>query len=777
MIVRPSGNVTGLRSRARRALAAWAVAIALSVGSVVICDSAHAGAPAGPAGAEAGAAEAVTVEDLETLLSTIENEAEREKLAAQLRALIATNKAAEAEPETAGAQAIQAVSAWVDGLSDQITAVAGAVVNAPELLRWLGRQVADPDARARFFKILVKLVIVLGAGLVAERVVRRALSRPHGAVETRAPETALMRWLLLLARTGLDLAPVLAFAAVAYGVLPFTDPGPVTRSVALALVNAILLARVVMALALMGLAPRVASLRVVPISDESANYLYLWAGRLAKTAIYWYFAAEGALLLGLPKGGHTTLLNLLGLVITLMLVTLILQNQAEVANWIRGGSKAGQAQDRPGTLRTLRGILAEVWHIFAILYVVAVFMVGALRIEGGFAFALRATVLTMVILAAAPLLAGLAQRVVDRFFAVGEDIKARFPTLEARVNRYVPVIHGVTRTLIYVITAFLLVQAWGIDVFAWVASEVTQRLIGSALTIAFVILVALVVWEIAGLYIARYLSRLESENLAAGQVSRAKTVLPLFRNGLLLVLVGFVSLIVLAEIGINIMPLVAGAGIVGIAVGFGAQKLVQDIINGVSLVLANTIAVGDVVTLGDHGGLVEAMSIRHVKLRDLSGNLHTIPFSEVGAVLNRTRDFSYYVFDVGIAYKENVDHVIQVLRRIGAELQADEKFGANILEPLEVLGLDRFADSAVIIKVRIKTLPIKQWMIGREFNRRMKQRFDELGIEIPFPHRTIFFGEEKPDEAARLAAAAGIAARPSEAASTSSEGEAEGDGA
>ena len=219
-----------------------------------------------------------------------------------------------------------------------------------------------------------------------------------------------------------------------------------------------------------------------------------------------------------------------------------------------------------------------------------------------------------------------------------------------------------------------------------------------------------------------------------------KTLLPLFRKALFLVLIAIVSLVILAQLGINIAPLLAGAGIIGLAVGFGAQKLVQDIFNGLFVFLEAAVAVGDVVELGGHAGVVESMSMRSIQLRDLEGSVHTIPFSAVTAVLNRTKGFSYYVFDVSIGYRENVDHVIEVLKTIGAELQKEKGYGPYILEPLEVLGLDRFADSAIVIKARFKTLPGKQWLVGREFNRRIKKRFDDLGIEIPFPQQVVHTG-------------------------------------
>jgi small conductance mechanosensitive channel len=718
-------------------LAAWAVALALSFG--LAAGAAQAQAQAEPA----GPGEAVTVDELEALVSTLEDEAEREKLAAQIRALIAAKRAAaEAEGEGPRAGTIGALSQRIDDLSREVVAAAAAVVDAPQLVRWVGRQMADPDARGRLLWALVKLVAVLAAGLVADRAAGMAVARPRRAIESREVESAPVRWALLVSHAALSLIPIAAFAAAAYAVLPLTDPGPATRAVALALVNAIVLARAVMALAAMMFAPRFAALRAIPVSDESAHYAYLWVARLANTAVYGYFAAAAALLLGLPAGGHTTLLNLLGLAIAAMLVVLILQNRAVVADWIRGPEGAAPEERRVG-LGGLRRLLAEVWHVLAILYVVGIFIIWALNIEEGFRIVVTGTALTLVIVIAARLVVAGAGRVIRRGFSVSEDLKARFPTLEARANRYVPILDGALKVVVYGVALFALLQVWGIDAMVWLESETGGRLMGAAVSIVLVLVAALVLWEVISLFIESWLSRVEAGEMSAERGARFRTVLPLLRNALLVVLGVLVSLIVLSELGINIAPLLAGAGVVGLAIGFGSQKLVQDVITGVFILIEDTVAVGDVVTLDGHGGLVEAMSIRTIRLRDLEGNVHTVPFSQVGTVLNRTKEFSYYLMDVGVAYREDVDEVIAVLRQLLEELREDATYGPNILEPLEVLGVDRFDDSAVIVRARIKTLPIKQWFVGREFNRRMKKRFDELGIEIPFPHRTLYFGVDK----------------------------------
>lgn len=196
----------------------------------------------------------------------------------------------------------------------------------------------------------------------------------------------------------------------------------------------------------------------------------------------------------------------------------------------------------------------------------------------------------------------------------------------------------------------------------------------------------------------------------------------------------------LENFGINVAPLLAGAGIVGLAFGFGGQYLIRDVINGVFILLEGQYRINDVVKIGEFGGLVEGLNLRHTKLRDLEGRVIYIPNGEIKTVVNFTQDYSNAVLEIGVAYKEKVDQVMAVIKELGAEIRNDDYFKNLILEELEMLGVDSFGESQVTIKFRIKTLPIKQWEVAREFRRRLKNRFDELGIEIPFPHRMLYWG-------------------------------------
>ncbi len=234
---------------------------------------------------------------------------------------------------------------------------------------------------------------------------------------------------------------------------------------------------------------------------------------------------------------------------------------------------------------------------------------------------------------------------------------------------------------------------------------------------------------------------------------RAETLVRLLRQGVVILVWVIGGLVALREIGLEIGPILASVGVAGLAVGFGAQNLVKDVISGFFLILENQVRVGDVAIVNGTGGLVERLSFRTIVLRDLQGTVHVFPNGSINTLANMTQTWSAFVFDIGVAYKEDVDRVIPILRRVGEEMRADEQFGPSILEDIEIFGVDDFADSAVVIKGRIKTVPIKQWDVGREYRRRIKQAFDREGVEIPFPHRTLYFGEQAENPLSKLAGA------------------------
>jgi len=223
---------------------------------------------------------------------------------------------------------------------------------------------------------------------------------------------------------------------------------------------------------------------------------------------------------------------------------------------------------------------------------------------------------------------------------------------------------------------------------------------------------------------------------------RLNTLMGIVRKGTSIIIWTVFIMIFLKKINIDIGPILAGAGIVGLAVGFGAQELVRDLITGFFILLENQIRTGDVAIINGTGGLVEKIELRTVSLRDQAGTVHIFQNGKINTISNMTKEWSAMVFDIGVAYKEDLNQVMQVMKDVSEELRNDEKFKPLILEPMEIFGLDSFGDSALIVKGRIKTKPIQQWTVGREYNKRLKEAFDKYNIEIPFPHRTIYWGEE-----------------------------------
>ena len=258
------------------------------------------------------------------------------------------------------------------------------------------------------------------------------------------------------------------------------------------------------------------------------------------------------------------------------------------------------------------------------------------------------------------------------------------------------------------------------------------------LNIFIIIFIGFFGWKTLSTIIKKKLDSLEDLKDEA-QTQRVNTLFRILKNFVSIAILIVVIMLVLSELGIEIGPLIAAAGVVGLAVGFGAQTLVKDIITGLFIILEAQITIGDIVEVAGHSGRVEAITIRTVRLRDINGHLHVIPFSEVTTVKNITQDQDYHSFEIGVSYNEDVDNVIETIEKVGKDLQKDKDFLSKINGEIEVFGLDKFEDSAIIIKGRIPTVHKQQWAVRREFNRRIKLAFDKGGIEIPFPQTTISY--------------------------------------
>jgi len=693
----------------------------------------HVSAQETAAPAEPGTAE------LQALVKTLEDETKRSELLASIRALIAARQQAASErPAGYGEQALDYVAEVARDAQETMVGLARSFDDWPVLVAWIKRESSDPAARARGMDEALAFVALFAAGSAAEWLLWGLFAGTRRRLDGSAPLRGTAKVMPVIIRTLIDFLPLLAFAGAAYATALIIEPSPKVQAVGLNFVHAYLLARALNAAARLLLSPAGPALRLLPLTDVVARDLYVWFRRFVVVGVCGYFVIVAAFLLGLPRRGADALLTILGLIVALMAIAFVLCQRRAVAAWLR--RRAGSASQRLGGSQLFFG-LAAIWHVLAIAYVIGFFVVAAFRIEGGFALMARGTGLSVLIVAVAWLLfygIRAAVEAVERRPATpsADASAADTPGLSERLRAYLQPVAVILRVLVVVGAIVLMLETWGIAATEWFGQPAGRRLLGALTSIALVLAIAVLVWEVASGAIERYLRQANGDGTAQHS-ARVRTLLPLLRKALFMFLSLMVVLITLSEIGIDIAPLLAGAGVIGLAIGFGAQKLVQDVITGIFMLLEDAIAVGDVVSVAGISGQVEDLSIRSIRLRDLSGAVHTVPFSSVETVTNMTKDFSYAVLDVGVAYREDTDRVVEVCRELAEELRGELPYAIDILEPMEVLGVDKFADSAVIIKVRIKTRPIRQWAIAREFNRRMKKRFDALGIEIPFPYRTI----------------------------------------
>jgi moderate conductance mechanosensitive channel len=682
---------------------------------------------------------------IDNLVDILKDDARRSELIGHLRALhgsMPKDKAATGSTETTTSAKSE------DGLDLQLAEVAGAqtkklfgifsnigeaFVTVWGLPEWLKDQVADQGRRTFWLEIGTGgLLLPLVVAFLVRWIVGLGLSGAIRTLRDSVPATLRGRVFTGLARAVLEAASVAAVFAAGSAAIALVDRSDQAHQIAEFLILAIAVFTGIGVIARLILAPQAGALRPVPLESVTAAYIYLWVMRLALIGTLGFVASRMALPMGASVGGAQAVRILSAIVFAGLGFILILQVRDSVAAAIRG--KSGGA---------VRRRLADIWHVLAILYVLLVFGVFASGARDGFLYLVRGTGITVGAVVAAIVASMLLDRLLRKVFALDPELDRRFPGLRARSNLYRPVLKRGIDVLLVLAMALALFAAWDVQVLEAFSPATRLAILKGCGTIILVLMLCVLAWELASGAISRALADVAVDGVVRQPGSRAKTLLPLLRRAILVILVVFGGLVILAELGIEIAPLLAGAGVLGLAIGFGSQALVRDVITGLFILIEDTIAVGDYVTVGGHSGVVEDLSIRTIKLRDVSGTVHTVPFGDVTTVENYTKDFSYAVLDIGVGYGEDTDVVSAVLAEIGEEILADEVFKERILSPLEIMGVHELGDSAVVIRARIKTRPMLQWGVRREFYRRIKKRFDVLGIEIPFPHQKIYFAEEK----------------------------------
>lgn len=690
---------------------------------------------------------AVTLDELKRLVKTLETDAERKQFVDTLKQLIKAREAT-ARPKPNGGGLAARINKGLERLGEQFAYAARILRQVPSAWNWLALQWETPELRSFWWEIIWKVLLALAAGILAEIAARLMLRPWRAQVEAKGSAAFIPRAGWLGVRTALDVLPIGAFALVAWLVLDQLAPGPAVGHVADYFIIASLIARAVVSAARMLLAPKATNLRLFEMEDGAARATFKAVGRLANVIVYpWFFLSALRTLppteagaINLAEAGYNALLKLLGLIVLAMLIRNLIRARRPVADWLRG--RADDGDDTSLSIaESIAGRLAQLWHIAVIALLVACYVTWVLGIRGGFDYLFRALLLTAIIVVVTRLVIAGLGRLISMLVAPEDD--DRHSALATRAKRFSGPAQRVMQTLVCFIAFLAILQAWQVDVAGWLGTQLGQQVLGSAVSILLIIVVAVVVWEIVSEITSRYLDRLTSNQRPGQRQARMRTLLPLLQKTALVAIVVITTFVVLSELGVNIAPVLAGAGVLGLAIGFGAQTLVKDVITGVFNIIEDTMAVGDVVTVAGHSGAVEDISIRSVVLRDYSGTVHSIPFSSITSVENMTQRFAYAVIDVGIGYREDADEVMEVVKEIGAGLRKDPAFRPSLMSDLEMAGVHELGNSAVVIRCRFKVRAGMQWGIKREMNRRIKKEFDARGIEIPFPHQTIYFGEDK----------------------------------
>ncbi len=618
--------------------------------------------------------------------------------------------------DTFGTRALNEVIVFFQDIHAETRNLLAGYAPLTDISQWVNRQMTNSRNAAIWQGIADDLLQVVVAAFLLAALLEWALFPLRRRVSQRKPSHYMARVFAALGLLALRVLPVLLFIGLALSFFDESTEPHIVRFVVLSIVYAITLSRLLVVLSRFVYAPKFPGLRLVRLGDRQAISSHLWIRTFGKIVIYGYFLMDVARAVRFPVSAITVFSNLLGLLLVGMTIVLIIQKRIVVSTRLRGGITATK---RDLTLpQSMRLWFAKRWHVVAIAYLVIGDLITSIDVDNGFGLMLRGTVITLLMLFVMRVLF----HAVNRWGAT--DSADGLPHILLRF---------LFRTVIWVAAILIGAVAWGVNVKAAFATPLGQRLLHAGIQIGITVVSVTVVYEIFSALIEYHLTRRDKEDGALKASARARTLLPMIRNTAFLLFTAIIGLVVLSAAGVNIAPLLAGAGVIGVAIGFGAQTLVKDFLNGLFIVLENAIAVGDLVKIGDYMGHVEAISIRTIRLRDENGSLHIMPFNEVGKITNMTRDYVYALADVGVSYDTDLDEAMRVIRDVGAALEKDMDVGHFIRAPIEILGVENIADFSIVLRFRMRTVPGMQREVRRALLLRIKQQFDKEGIEIPYP--------------------------------------------
>jgi moderate conductance mechanosensitive channel len=554
--------------------------------------------------------------------------------------------------------------------------------------------------------------------------------------EARGKQNATHHWSLLqrlpgaLLHTLFRLTPLIVFVIVASALMSvLADDGTPSGGALDSLIDIYVACRGAVIVSGFFLQPDAPALRLWRMQDRWAALTHRWVVWIAAVIGVGAAVVEIAVHLGMNDDARLAIMKVVALIAHVMVSILILQCNRPVAARIRERSAAMPS------MAIIGNWLADVWAGIAVFVVMALWFVWALDVRNGYQALLHLGGISIAVLVGARVVSIVVFGALGRVFNADDDTQRSIASQHA--YRYYPLLRRTISAIILVITALVLLQVWGFNVWQlFQPGTIGHRFASACVTIAVAAAVALFVWEVVNTAIERRLDRWTTGGDFA-RAARLRTLLPMLRTALFVLIALVVVLTGLSELGVNTGPLLAGASIFGVALGFGSQKLVQDFITGIFLLMENAMQVGDWVTLAGVSGTVEYLSIRTVRLRGGDGSLYTVPFSSVSTVNNTNRGLGNAAVKVSIAYGQDVDRAITTLKEIGAALRTDDRFKDGILSDFSFWGVDAVDGAAVTLAGQIQCRDSARWAVQREFIRRILDEFQTRGIEIANPQRSI----------------------------------------
>jgi small-conductance mechanosensitive channel len=768
------------------------------VAALVLCGFSFSGLPAAAqgmprsSGSEAGAEavkpvvlpEHLTRAEVRELLSRLSDEEVRQLLVQQL------DKVADLEVPAGGDEGqVATLQQKLATIHGRLSLMVSAIAELPSLGSFVVDRLIAGKSASHLWTILLFTVVVFGVGGVGEWLFRHLFARMGQNPSGDRSETSVGKLWILLFRAVIDVLGIAVFGLCAAGTFFafYQDHAP-TRALMATLFWIVIYIRLVRAGARFLLAPSASSVRLPPLGDEAARGIYRRVVVLAGILIAAVLASKFFDQLGVDEGMSLLIGRIVGFVVLASVGVVVWHDREVVARMIRSEPEE-EAEPEGGEEppSRMRSMLAANWHVLTICYLVAIWLSGAVTrlLTGGDTS--TQGIISLGILVAVPIADRLMRLTLSKMLGVPEasaapveaPVEAPAGTAEvveqageeaievatttsapafgeavpAAVSRatvaaraeYQKVLMRNFRIVLAVVVFLIVAKVWDVNIHAAAAHGMGETLAGALVNIVIAVILASAGWGIIKTAITQKIREEEPHAGDAGEMegeaggkggTRLQTLLPLFQKFLFITLIVIVALMILAELGVDIGPLIAGAGVVGIAIGFGAQTLVKDIVSGLFFLMDDAFRVGEYIDVGSVRGVVEGISVRSLRLRHQNGPVHTVPFGAIQHLTNYSRDWAIMKLEVRVPFDTDMEKVRKIVKKVGQELMADPDHGKNFLQPLKSQGVNRMDDSAFIVRVKFMARPGEQFLLRREVFRRIQEAFADQGIKFA-PRRVI----------------------------------------